>query len=198
MQKLSQWIRTSTGGVPENIGGGYRLNGTALNTWEDTFFIAPFAVAAMTGSTAADQTWLNSLYSYIRQSHNTDDYYADAVTLQSLLAVTGNFWDPMTVLKPSHSPATTTATARSMWTTTTPGEPPSAQRPRPPSTATAMASSTPGTTRSGETISEPEAARLVRVQRSNVPEPTSCGIALAAALLSAAFVRLGRRESFHP
>ena len=38
-----------------------------LNTWEDTFFIAPFAVAAMTGSTAADQTWLNSLYSYIYQ-----------------------------------------------------------------------------------------------------------------------------------
>lgn len=99
VQKLSQWIRTSTGGVPENIAGGYRLNGTALNTWEDTFFIAPFAVAAMTGSTAADQTWLNSLYSYIRQSHNTDDYYADAVTLQSLLAVTGNFWDPMTVLQ---------------------------------------------------------------------------------------------------
>jgi hypothetical protein len=98
VRKLSQWIRTSTGGVPENIAGGYRLNGAALNTWEDTFFIAPFAVAAMTGTTAPDQSWLNSLYSYIYQRHNTGDYYADAVTLQSLLAVTGNFWDPTTVL----------------------------------------------------------------------------------------------------
>jgi hypothetical protein len=99
VQKLSQWIRTSTGGVPENIGGGYRLDGTPLNTWEDTFFIAPFAVAAMTGSSAADQAWLNSLYNYIHQRHNTDDYYADTVTLQSLLAVTGNFWDPQAVLE---------------------------------------------------------------------------------------------------
>ena len=99
VQKLSQWIRTSTGGVPENIGGGYRLDGTPLNTWEDAFFISPFAVAAMTGSSAADQAWLNSLYSYIRQRHNSGDYYADTVTLQSLLAVTGNFWDPQTVLR---------------------------------------------------------------------------------------------------
>ena len=38
------------------------------------------------------------LYSHIYQRHNTGDYYADAVTLQSLLAVTGNFWDPMAVL----------------------------------------------------------------------------------------------------
>ncbi|MGD9632307.1 MAG: glycosyl hydrolase family 8 [Pirellulales bacterium] len=98
VQKLAQWIRSSTGGVVANIGGGYRLDGTPLNTWEDHFFIAPFAVSAMTGTTAADQTWLNSLYSYIYQRHNNGDYYADAVTLQSLLAVTGNFWDPLTVL----------------------------------------------------------------------------------------------------
>lgn len=99
VQKLAQWIRTSTGGVPANIAGGYRLDGTPLNTWEDHFFIAPFAVSAMTGTTAADQTWLNSLYSYIYQRHSNNNYYADAVTLQSLLAVTGNFWDPMAVLQ---------------------------------------------------------------------------------------------------
>jgi hypothetical protein len=98
VRKLNQWARTSTGGNADNVKGGYQLNGTPLNDWSDLFFISPLAVAAMTGATAADQAWLNNLYSRIYQSHNTDDYYADAVTLQSLLAVTGNMWDPMAVL----------------------------------------------------------------------------------------------------
>lgn len=98
VQKLNQWIRTSTGGNANNVKGGYQLNGTALNSWQDHFFISPFAVAAMTGTTAADQTWLNNLYSRVYQAHSTGDYYADAVTLQSLLAVSGNMWDPMAVL----------------------------------------------------------------------------------------------------
>ena len=63
VQKLNQWARTSTGGNPNNVKGGYQLNGTPLNSWSDLFFISPLAVAAMTGTTAADQTWLNSLYS---------------------------------------------------------------------------------------------------------------------------------------
>lgn len=98
VQRINQWARTSTGANPNNVKGGYQLSGTALNSWSDLFFISPLAVAAMTGTTAADQTWLNSLYSRIYQSHSTGDYYADAVTLQSLLAVTGNMWDPMAVL----------------------------------------------------------------------------------------------------
>lgn len=96
VQKINQWIRTSTGGNANNVRGGYQLNGTALNSWQDHFFISPFAVSAMTGTTAADQTWLNNLYSRVYQAHS--GYYADAVTLQSLLAVTGNMWDPMAVL----------------------------------------------------------------------------------------------------
>ena len=98
VQKLSDWARTSANGNPNNIRGGYKLDGTALNSWQDIFFIAPMAVAAMTGEGAVDQQWLNSLYSRVYQSHNTGDYYGDAVTLQSLLAVTGNFWDPMALL----------------------------------------------------------------------------------------------------
>jgi endo-1,4-beta-D-glucanase Y len=98
VQKINQWIRTSTGGNANNVKGGYKLDGTPLNSWQDHFFIAPFAVAAMTGSTAADQTWLNNLYSRVYQAHNNGDYYADSVTLQSLLVVSGNMWDPMAVL----------------------------------------------------------------------------------------------------
>jgi hypothetical protein len=99
VRKLSEWARTSTGGNANSILGGYELDGTPLNTWQDHFFIAPFAVAAMTGSGAAGQQWLNALYSRIYQDQNSHDYYASAVTLQSLLAVTGNFWDPMNVLQ---------------------------------------------------------------------------------------------------
>ena len=98
VQKISNWARTASAGDPDNITAGYQLDGTALNDWQDIFYIAPLAVAAMTGNGAADQQWLDSLYARVRQAHNADNYYADAVTLQSLLAVTGNFWDPMTVL----------------------------------------------------------------------------------------------------
>jgi endoglucanase len=99
VQKISNWARTSTGGDPNKVRGGYKLDGAALNSWQDIFFIAPMAVAAMTGEGAVDQQWLNSLYNRVYQSHNTSDYYGDAVTLQSLLAVTGNFWDPTAVLR---------------------------------------------------------------------------------------------------
>jgi endo-1,4-beta-D-glucanase Y len=102
VQKLSQWARSSTGGDASKIRGGYQLDGTPLNTWTDHFFTAPFAVAAMTGSGAADQQWLESLYSRVYQAHSASNYYSDAVTLQSLLVVTGNFWDPMYVL--AHPP----------------------------------------------------------------------------------------------
>lgn len=98
VQKINQWIRTSTGGNANNVRGGYQLNGTPLNSWQDHFFIAPFAVSAMTGTTTADQTWLNNLYARVYQAHSAGNYYADAVALQSLLAVTGNMWDPMAVL----------------------------------------------------------------------------------------------------
>jgi endo-1,4-beta-D-glucanase Y len=108
VKKISTWIRTSTSGNPNNIGAGYKLNGVALHTdWQDHFFISPFAVAAMTGSGVADQQWLNALYSRVYREHGEDNdpdpnYYSDAVTLQSLLVVTGNFWDPMYVL--AHPP----------------------------------------------------------------------------------------------
>lgn len=104
VQKLSDWARTSTGGDPNKVRGGYKLDGTPLNSWQDIFYIAPLAVAAMTGEGAVDQQWLNSLYSRVYQSHNTGDYYGDAVTLQSLLAVTGNFWDPTAVLQAPNVP----------------------------------------------------------------------------------------------
>ena len=101
VQQISNWARTSTGGNPDNIRGGYQLDGTALNSWSDIFFISPMMVAAMTGSGAGDQAWLDALYQRVYETHNTGDYYGDAVTLQSLLVATGNFWDPTAVLTES-------------------------------------------------------------------------------------------------
>ncbi len=96
VQKISNWARTSTGGNPNNIRGGYKLDGTPLNIWQDIFYIAA-GRGRDDGEGAVDQQWLNSLYNRVYQSHNTGDYYGDAVTLQSLLAVTGNLRDPAAV-----------------------------------------------------------------------------------------------------
>jgi endo-1,4-beta-D-glucanase Y len=108
VRKISAWARTHTGGDPNKIRGGYRLDGTPLNTWTDHFFVAPLAVAAMTGSGDADQQWLNRLYERVYQAHSGDNYYADAVTLQSLLVATGNFWDPTAIQQDSSATDGTT------------------------------------------------------------------------------------------
>ena len=95
VQKITAWLRSSTGNNVDQIRSGYELNGTGLFTWQDHFFLAPFAVAAMTGSGAGAQDWLDDLYELIYDEHSTADYYAGAVTLQTLITLSGNTWDPM-------------------------------------------------------------------------------------------------------
>lgn len=94
VRKISRWARASTAGNPQNIKGGYHLNGVPLprSNFFTIFFAAPLGVAAMTD--ASQQTWLNSLYQAVRNVH--EDYYEDSVTLLSLLVMTGNYWNPTT------------------------------------------------------------------------------------------------------
>jgi hypothetical protein len=94
-KKISDWIRGAAGATPANIVAGYHLNGTPLVDYYSLGFAAPFAVAAMSaGSSTANQSWLNALYTQIRAAH--EDYFEDSVALLSLLVITGNFWDPTT------------------------------------------------------------------------------------------------------
>lgn len=88
-QKMSLWLE-STAGSPENIRAGYTLDGTAIEDYFTSFFVAPFGVAAMLEPT--QQVWLNNLYDSVYQTH--EDYYEDSVTLLCLLLITGNYWSP--------------------------------------------------------------------------------------------------------
>jgi hypothetical protein len=89
---MTDWARTKTGGNPQALRAGYKLDGSNIsgNNYFTTFFASPMAVAAMLNP--AHPEWLNALYDSVRTTH--EDYYEDSVTLLCLLAISGNFWDP--------------------------------------------------------------------------------------------------------
>ena len=94
VRKITRWIRTAAAGDPLRIRSGYRLDGTPLpqGNYFTIFFVAPFAVAAM--SDPSQQQWLNDLYDAVYRRH--EDYYEDSVALLSLMTLTGNMWSPVT------------------------------------------------------------------------------------------------------
>jgi hypothetical protein len=95
-QKIARWAEAAAGGVPANIKPGYELDGTPIppGDYFTSFFAAPLGVAAMT--VPEQQKWLNRIYDTVRVSR--EDYYEDSVTLLCLLVMTGNYWDPATVV----------------------------------------------------------------------------------------------------
>jgi len=94
-QMLSEFFQDASSGDPNQILGGYELDGDPLNTWSDLFYRSPVGVAAMTGIDAADQQWLNNIFDNAKQAHV--NYYSDSVNLNSLLVMSGNFMDPSSV-----------------------------------------------------------------------------------------------------
>ena len=90
VQKMVTWLVANTGGDINQIKAGYTLNGTGIGNYTTTFFLAPFAVAAM--NDANQQNFLNALYAKIYNKH--EGYYEDSVNLLSLLAITANYWNP--------------------------------------------------------------------------------------------------------
>lgn len=92
-QMLSEFFQQSSGGNPSQILGGYQLDGTPLNNWSDPFFRAAVGVSAMTGSDAADQIWLNSVFDSVATTHS--NYYADSVSMLSMLVMSGNYINPV-------------------------------------------------------------------------------------------------------
>ncbi|WNG20998.1 chitosanase [Cystobacter fuscus] len=89
---ISRWIRGKTGGRPNNIRAGYQLNGTAIESYNDMVFMAPFAVAATVDS--GGQAWLDSLWNQIVSTPPTEDYYGDTVKLLAMLSVSRNWMTP--------------------------------------------------------------------------------------------------------
>ncbi|GAA3125192.1 hypothetical protein GCM10010466_15080 [Planomonospora alba] len=92
-RKLNSWIKGRTGGDPDRIVAGYRLDGGQLVNYTSPAFSAPFAVAAMTDS--GSQAWLDALWNKMLATPiSTDSYYAASIQLQVMITVTGNHWVP--------------------------------------------------------------------------------------------------------
>ena len=94
-QRLSEFFQDSSNGDPNQILGGYELDGDPLNSWSDLFYRSPVGVAAMTGFDADDQQWLNGIFDNAKEAHV--NYYSDTVTLNSLLIMSGNALNPAEV-----------------------------------------------------------------------------------------------------
>lgn len=95
MRKTNTWIQSASSGSANSVWPGYTLAGTALTTsYTDSAFTSPFAVGAMID--AANQTWLNSLWTWIaaRGITATDGYFGNSITLQCALVLSGNWWSP--------------------------------------------------------------------------------------------------------
>lgn len=87
--KTSRWLRETTGGDPEAIQAGYALDGTPLAANSSSAFTAPFLAGCMVDPEAGEylaQGW--------KSLGRPGQYYPDALTLLSMLLISGNWWAP--------------------------------------------------------------------------------------------------------
>ncbi|SDS82699.1 Glycosyl hydrolases family 8 [Streptomyces sp. TLI_053] len=93
VRKMNSWIKQATGGDPDRIAQGYKLNGTVAESGSSVAFIAPFAVAAATDT--GSQAWLDALWTKMNSVPlDQGSYYGSSIQLQVMIAVTGNQWLP--------------------------------------------------------------------------------------------------------
>jgi hypothetical protein len=90
IQTIDGWIMNTTGGDPTKIVDGYTLSGGKSGgaTGPSSAFSSPFAVAAML---SGNQQWLDALWS---SRAIAEDYFADSITMYSMLVLSGNWWPP--------------------------------------------------------------------------------------------------------
>ncbi|MFD4639969.1 glycosyl hydrolase family 8 [Lentzea sp. NPDC058436] len=92
-RKLNTWVKSKTGGNPNNIAIGYQLNGTQLSGGNAAAFFAPFAVVAATDP--GSQAWLDALWNKMLQTPvDGSSYFSASIQLQVMITVTGNHWVP--------------------------------------------------------------------------------------------------------
>ncbi|GGU83033.1 hypothetical protein GCM10010275_17800 [Streptomyces litmocidini] len=92
-RKVNGWIKTKTGGDPNKIGIGYKLNGTQISSGSEAAFFAPFAVAAMTDP--GSQAWLDALWNkMVATPVDTSSYFSASIQLQVMITASGNHWVP--------------------------------------------------------------------------------------------------------
>jgi endo-1,4-beta-D-glucanase Y len=93
LNKLNNWIKTSTGGDGAKIRGGYKLDGTQLNSYSDMSFSAPFGVAAMIDS--SHQQWLDEMWgTIVSRPIEREKYFGNSIKMICLITMSGNWWVP--------------------------------------------------------------------------------------------------------
>lgn len=88
---ISNWANTKCSGTPGNMPTGYTLSGTTLSggSYQDLSFIGPFMAGA---AVASNQTWLNSLWTYVAANITSGEYYPDVLGLLSMIQVSQTYW----------------------------------------------------------------------------------------------------------
>ena len=95
LDKLNTWIKTKTNNNPSKIKDGYKLDGTAIASWSDAAFVAPFAVSAMLDS---NQEWMDDIYTYLQtMKFSNQGYYENTIQLLSYVVISGNYWTPESI-----------------------------------------------------------------------------------------------------
>jgi endo-1,4-beta-D-glucanase Y len=94
LDRLNAWIKVSTGGQPNQILDGYQMDGTPTSYGADQMsFVGPFGVGAMVS--ADNQEWLNDIWDdVLARNVNQQAYYENTIKLLSMLAMSGNWWNP--------------------------------------------------------------------------------------------------------
>ena len=90
LDKINNWIISSTAENPENISAGYILNGSAIADYDDVIFTGAFTVSAMTTN---NQAWLDKLYEQIISEKISDNsYFGNTLKMLYLLTISQNYW----------------------------------------------------------------------------------------------------------
>ena len=97
--KMNEWVKKTTGSDPAKLVDGYKLDGsTKGHAATDATFIAPFGVSAIVD--ASNQAWLDKVWAHIKGGDCTPSppdsncYFADSIGLISMIAMSGNWWQP--------------------------------------------------------------------------------------------------------
>ena len=91
LTKMSDWIKTSTGGDPSKIVDGYRLDGMPFGPKGTMAFVAPFGAAAIFD--AGNQAWVDAIWKLMAAAPSSDQN-TDSINLLSMLVMSGNWWNP--------------------------------------------------------------------------------------------------------
>ncbi|MBN2738295.1 MAG: hypothetical protein JXR70_15025 [Spirochaetales bacterium] len=90
INKLLNWLKSSTNNNPSQIRSGYSLSGSPHATYFSGAFASPMVAAAIVDP--AHQNFLTSGWNVIKNARS--DYYPDNLTLLSMLLISGNYWLP--------------------------------------------------------------------------------------------------------